>query len=250
MVMPIPQTKFGKLFACRNRPVVYGKIPKSACTTIQNLLYLADTGQPYPASLRIHGDKSALIAHRETGAFREAVDRSLIRFTFVRDPSRRIYSTFTQKILTPPSPAFRRAHKILTTEFGADFGNAGSVASVEEIQQNFERFLRFVGANLRGETSIPINLHWIPQVMLVDWYRTQLDLNFIGRVENFGADMAHVFRVADIAEDIDVSVRFNEGPASRYRFQEILSSVSVQLIAELYARDFQEFSYAPPTLQN
>ncbi len=250
MVMPITQTKFGKILACRNRPIVYGKIPKSACTSIQNLLYLVDTGKPYPEPVRIHGDKSALIAHEEIGAFQEAVDRSLIRFTFVRDPSRRIYSTFTQKILTPPSPAFRRAHKILKTDFGADFGNAGSVASPEEIRKNFERFLRFVGANLRGETSIPVNLHWIPQATLVDWYRTQLDLNFIGRVENFATDMAHVFRAAGIAEDIDVAVRFNEGPASRYRFEEIVSSEIAQLIAELYARDFQEFSYASPALQN
>ena len=246
MPLPTTQTKFGKILACRNRPIVYGKVPKSACTTIQNLMYLVDTGQPYPEPVRIHGDKSALIAHDEVEAFQQAVAQSLIRFTFVRDPSRRIYSTFTQKILTPPSPAFRRAHKILTTEFGADFGTAGSVASPEEIRKNFERFLRFVGANLRGETSIPVNLHWIPQATLVDWYRTQLDLNFIGRVENFAADMAHVFRVADIEEDVDVSVRFNEGPASRYRLEEILSSEIAQLIAELYSRDFQEFTYALP----
>lgn len=246
MPLPITQTKFGKILACRNRPIVYGKVPKSACTTIQNLMYLVDTGRAYPEPVRIHGDKGALIGHEEAEALRRAIDQSLIRFTFVRDPARRIYSTFTQKILTPPSPAFRRAHNILTSEFGADFGSADATATPEEIRKNFELFLRFVGANLRGETSIPVNLHWIPQATLVDWYRTQLDLNFIGRVENFAADMAHVFRAAGISENVDVSVRFNEGPASRYRLEEILSSEIAESIAELYSRDFQEFTYAPP----
>jgi hypothetical protein len=239
-----PRIMVRGLLACRNYPIVYLNMPKSACTTCKNLLYRIDTGDDYPNPLGIHGDVEFLLRSRgkDQKAFSAAVSNRKIAFTFVREPFSRCYSAFNEKIHFQSKHSFRQERNIVAGAFGGDFES--DVSLRERHSENFAAFLRFVIANTAGQTDgIPPNPHRLDQATMLDNYREVCSIDLVGRVEQFDAGMRYVLNAGGYKGDVDLSVRFNEGPKAPFKLSEIMTDEIHAMLHQLYDGDLLRFGY-------
>jgi hypothetical protein len=205
---------FSELLGPGNYPLAYYNMPKAACTTIKNLLYYIKNGDWYPDPLDIHQGirlKGILLRNREFMLQREEAnfERPFMVFTFVREPGRRVYSTFVEKFWATGKYSFTPFRKHLQQRFDytlPPLENGGF--SLEEVRVAFKQFLQFAELNLAGQTHIPPNAHWASQFQRVRKLKPADHVSFIGRVESFASDMAFVLSKAGWT---DLSI--TEGPA-------------------------------------
>ncbi len=240
------------LVAPSNLPIAYFNMPKSACTTIKNILYRIQhgtwSGDPIAIHRQIRYDDvllrgQAFSAYRRTAHF----DRPYIVFTFVRDPSPRAYSAFVEKVWATGPYAFPRVRQLLARSYGFTLPPLGEQeVTREQVAAGFGQFLRFVSKNLSGKTRVPENAHWAVQSKRILASRLHDLVGFVGRVENFAEDMSFVLRRAGW-EDLTITAqRFNEGPRSPFTLDEILNAESAQLLTRIYREDYSAFDYRPP----
>jgi len=85
-------------FCTRKHALAYLTLPKSACTTIKNILYFLDNGEYYRDPVSIHGDGIALLKWNSPIRINieAAIRNRKVVFTFVREPFSRAYSAFNE----------------------------------------------------------------------------------------------------------------------------------------------------------
>jgi hypothetical protein len=227
-------------------PLYYVPLCKSGCTTVKNIMYFLDTGEWYAKPLDIHKDNDALLrnAGEDRDAFNEAVRNRKIAFSFVREPFARAYSAFNEKIFQQSEHSFPRLRKLLEKEYGAVFPAEGQEYSAADHGRNFLRFLRLVQDTIDGNSNERLNPHWIPQKMALDKYRQFVNIDFVGRIENFVQGMQFVLDVAKIDTPLDLTVRFNEGARPPYKLDEIMTEEIEYALTKAYGTDRKYFGYA------
>ncbi len=242
--------KFGPgIIACRNIPVIYVPIPKSACTTIKNLLYQMATGTVFPDPLGIH----RAIRHGHLTDTFVAPDEDLdpfvrsrsVSFTFVRDPLIRIYSCFNEKIYSDSPYSFPRLRdRYLPHVYGLTLKHPPGDYSAEQHSDNFRRFLLFVKDNVAGTSAVRQDGHWLPQTSLLRRVSERMVIDVIGRVESYKSEMSAVLDRLGMADRPELlEVKFNEGLQAPYRLEQILTDEIRDLAAGIYAQDYQELGY-------
>jgi hypothetical protein len=252
MVMPKPLIKrIQKLYRervilCRRYPIAYVNVPKSACTTIKNIMYFLDTGEPYPDPLAIHADKTGLrsAALRDEKELAAAMSGITFCFTFVREPFARSFSAFNEKIFHQEKYSFPRFRDEITGNYGANFSDSGTpLYSRDQHADNFQRFLTFVRDNVAGRTQLPPNRHWIPQSAILGRWRRSQGIDFVGRVEKFEDGMNYVLAAAGYPDRLDLPVRYNPGPKPPFTLNDVMNNTIGNLLHEIYESDLREFRY-------
>ena len=241
-----------ELIGPENYPIGYYNMPKAACTTIKNILFYMNWGKWYPDPLAIHHGirfKGQLLRNREFSAHRQAAkfSKPYIIFTFVREPGRRVYSTFIEKIWATGKYAFPAFREHLEKHHGyklpaLESGNF----SIEDVRAGFKQFLKFAALNLNGQTPFGPNPHWGSQFQRVQKLEAADYTSFIGRVESFATDMSFVLQKAGWSDLSITEKRFNEGPKSPFDFNTLMDDEIATLLVRLFANDYLAFSYAPP----
>ena len=220
--------------------LIYVSLPKCASTTIKSFLAQLNA-QTVQDPVRLHNRRmSGIPSPSQAGIstfYRIAKNPASLRFSFVRNPFARLVSAwadkFSGKRLDSGDPfveqylSYRRAA-----------GGAPKAASDDSV--SFAEFARFASATATRR----LNSHWNLQHDLMDF--PGLELNLIGRVENFAADFAriveqlgpHARQCAPVATTHHN--RSRHSPWRQYYTPEI-----VELVAKAYARDFDQFGYSP-----
>jgi sulfotransferase famil protein len=233
-----PIRLFG-LFACRTNGLVYLNIPKSACTTIRNIMYYLDSGSYLEDPLAIHVNRQTLLRALED---REEVLRRLeghhLTFTFLRNPGRRIYSCFVDKIHNVDRRYFGRIREYLIKYYGLKFDDAESVR-LDVHRKNFAGFLRFIGDNLSGKTDIRKNYHWQLQQRIIAFGTRDVPLDFIGLVEKLPLHFKRVLKRAKVDLDIGAIPKFNESTEINISLDEIANDEINNLMGKIYEPDFK-----------
>ncbi|MGC2855108.1 sulfotransferase family protein [Novispirillum sp. DQ9] len=234
------------LIASRTHGFIYVNVPKSACTTIKNLIYILDHGQEYKRPLAIHHDAQALLKARSPdGMFDQRCAASTFSFTFVRHPFLRAYSCFNEKVYARGRWSFPRVTKMVETGYGARFPSEGEY-SADQHEANFHAFLLFVRDPKGGATlPRPQAAHWEPQCQILRRHTRWHSLDFVGRVESFRDDMAFVLRKIGAEGRVDPGQRWNEGPPAPFKYEEVLSDRIRGLLEDVYGEDMAYFAYAP-----
>jgi hypothetical protein len=228
-------------------PLVYLNLPKCASTTVQNhLLYLARgayADQPqdihqHPGLSRSRESKDeahALITRQlQEGAF---------VFTFVRDPGRRAYACFNEKIMQTGRHSFAAIRQALRRDWGLRLAGPQEPTTLEQQRDNFAAFLRFVEANLAGDTDIRRDPHWCPQGPMLVKYRQHVKIDLVGKVENFAADMALILHRASVRRVPDVHARPWRHPPPPFSFDEVLTPALQAQLDRLYEADYIHLGY-------
>ena len=202
---------------------VYVNNPKVACSTIKLALQRGDLGQTDylpPTSVHDHRASPLLTWPKlETDAVAEHLEEAFV-FSFVRNPFTRLQSAYINKILQPQKKgAFRRAAGFAADEVPT-FG-----AFVEAIAQ------------VPPEEHNP---HWRPQWINLSAEAIRFD--FIGRLEQFQSDWARVAKKLGLPQHPE-----RAGKASKLANASYTPPLA-NLVAQVYARDFETFGYAPETV--
>jgi len=139
------------------------------------------------------------------------------KFGFVRDPLHRALSAY-RYLLQNPQQRDRAAFELLS---------------------RYSRFDTFVDGWLHPE-NVSKQIHFAPQYQFLQNSMGQIAVDFIGRQEHLEADFAA------LCEHLDINVQLqhlNRSPGPRYQTAGLCSDASRKRIREVYARDYELFSY-------
>lgn len=231
-------------------PLVYLGVPQAAQDSIHNLLLYTATGRAagrprdalhHPALRRGRDPDPATHA-----LITRQLNLGALVFTFVRDPGRRAYACFNAVLAPDAPPVYAAVREALQRDWGLRLPPPGEPPALSLRQENFAAFLRFVQANLAGDTALPRNPHWCPQAPLLAHYRKFLKIDIVGRVENFKADMAQVLHKAGVHRIPNLTQPCCRGLATADRFEDMLSDNVQACIVKLYEPDYLSFKYPQP----
>lgn len=229
-------------------PLVYLRVPKSASTTVQNhLLYMAEGAYPdRPQDIQQHpGLRRSRDDQQQTHALiSRQLDEGAVVFTFVRDPGHRAYACFHEKTGAHSGAMIRRT---LQRHWGLRLAGPDEPTTLEQQRENFAAYLRFVEANLAGDTDIRRDPHWCPQGKMLVQYRKHLKIDVVGKVENFAADMALILHRAGVRRVPDVTARPWRNPPAPFTFKEVLTPTLQILLNRLYEADYVHLGYRSDT---
>lgn len=231
------------MLACRHHAIGYVSVPKAACTTIKNLMYIMDNGRQLDDPLTIHKSGALLTVNGKSPDYRERMQNTNVVFTFVREPAARIYSCFNDKVATDHAYNFSWLRARLEKHFGYEHPRPGEQLTVQKHSDNFLRFLAFVRLNLVGKTRLKVDGHWNLQSKLIFGKSMTKTPDFIGRVERFNEGMKLVLDYGKYKQPLDLSLRFNEAPRPPFALHEVLSDDALRLIEDIYERDYIVFGY-------
>jgi hypothetical protein len=238
------------LMATSRLPLAYLNMPKSACSTIKNILYFLETGDWYSDPLAIHRhlkDGGPLLRGKKLADHRQShnLERPYIAFTFVRHPGRRAYSAFIDKIWSQHQYSFPVIQKYLRDTRGVRLADELPSPTVEDVRSAFSAFLDFAADNLAGRTPFPSNPHWQVQFQRLRGTAPRDHLSFIGRVETFATDMAALLQMAGSKlNPVEiVSKRFNEGPPPLFPYSQVVDPTIADKLYTVYKFDYTAFAY-------
>lgn len=232
-------------------PLAYLNMPKSACSTIKNILYFLETGDWYsdPVAIHRHLKKGGpllrgkkLVEHCQS----HHLQRPYVAFTFVRHPGRRAYSAFIDKIWSQHPYSFPAIQQYLRDTRGVRLADELPAATVDEVRLAFSAFLDFAADNLANKTPFPSNPHWQVQFQRLRCTAPREHLAFIGRVESFAADMAALLQMAGCELGVAdvVNKRFNEGPPPPFEYKQIVDDAINDKLKAIYHLDYTAFGYS------
>jgi hypothetical protein len=139
----------------RRAPIFYLPITKCGCTWLKNLLYHIDHDREHPAGDRIHEDPGALVS--AAGTDPALIRASRFAFVVLRAPEERLLSLYFDKIWGDGPGTFASLRLRLAAEAGLDLARDLDVAGHG---RNLARLIEWLGANLAGQTAVPVNPHW------------------------------------------------------------------------------------------
>ena len=229
--------------------MLYLTLPKSACTTIKNIMYFLDNGEYYHNPISIHGDGIALLKwdSPDQDKYEAAIRNRKLAFTFVREPFARAYSAFNEKFFHDGRHSFPRPRRYLIEHYGAVFPVEGAEYSPTDHGKNFLRFLDFVQDTIDDKVRIKLNGHWAPQKYVVESHAAHVSIDVVGKLEHFEQTMKYVLDLAKVDAPVDLAVRFNEGPKPPFKLDEIMTDEIHAKLTAVYGVDVDYFGYDSET---
>lgn len=245
---------FESFIGANDYPIAYLNMPKSACTTIKNILYYLSHKKWHDSPLAIHKNiqtKSVIPKGITLQLNRDEViakGDSWLNFTFVRNPGFRAYSAFIEKVWTTGKYSFPgiRSYLIEKGDLPANDLIIPEQILKNELSKSFKNFLKFADKNLKGETPFPSNPHWCVQSKRIQYYKSIQTISFVGKVERFAEDMRYVLSFAGCKHAELADQRFNEGPRPPFRLDEILDHEICDLLFDIYQEDYMTYGYQSP----
>ena len=208
-------------FLARRQRLAYLLVPKVASTSLRAALCLLNHPElPREQVL----DPDVLQKNKAWNDMAPAATadlRGLFRFTFVRDPFARFLSFHRNKIAAA-TPATLRP-RFAQLGLAAGLSLADTLTRVEAIPPG------------------QLDAHIVPQSLLV-YSGGKPRVDFIGHIEQFGADLARVEEQAGVKLDIQ---QLNATAAPPRDPRETLDPAIRERLARLYADDLANFGYAP-----
>lgn len=231
--------KFRGLLACQTNKLVYINMPKSACTTIKNIMHFADTGEWLEDPYLVHRGGSSLMQPKNNLRKFNRMARTGDRycFTFLRAPDRRVYSCFMEKFCGKQRPGYMAVRDQFAAEYGLNF-QIDPAEDVDNHRKNFLGFLQFVGKNLAERGKVRGRGHWQRQSSVVRRNRKMPPV-FIGLVENLKPHINHVLKESGVGLTLDTIPQFNETAGRSVRFDQIDNDEVQALVGEIYAKDLE-----------
>lgn len=206
--------------------LVYIKNPKAGCSTVLVWLSRLHSGQDDYRPKNVHAEH---LLPRPADLGWRRISRMLggeaYRFTFVRDPLRRVESAYRDKIVRASSSQWRDK---IRGSLGLPLGSAEPLS--------FEQFL----AGLEQQDPVTeMDPHWRPQHL--NLMHPLIEYDRIGKLENFDADLARIREEAGI-RDVPVqkrNVRGTADPDSVYDGR----SDRERRVRAIFATDFELYGY-------
>lgn len=158
----------------REHRFIYFRVPKVANSTVVKNLYFGDTGKMVSDN---RGIEYAGESHFLTVASLSEEERldDFFKFSFVRNPYARFLSFYLQKVVNPGRDRFGKAIRAYK-----GYSSSQELCLADALDYFTEQ-----------PDKLYANAHVAPQVAMLQMPVDKLD--FIGHLESFDADLAHVY---------------------------------------------------------
>ena len=219
MISKTPHNKntLGAFYFNKAYNIAYKRIPKSACTTLENWLAQHHDNYINKPGYRVHSKEARDNYFDKVSADQSVLPTDCFTFSFVRDPYRRFLSFYNDKILTdkPEQHIFDNLQ---------EFGIYPNV-DIEECAQRLSEV---------DDMSL-LNPHVAPQHLFIFSGKKQI-VDYIGRLESFSDHAKYV------QSHIGSTIDFKDRNVSTKKSAS-LNDKCKSLIAESYAKDFTLLDY-------
>lgn len=164
-------------------------------------------------------------------------------FTAIRHPVRRAYDAFCRHIFHTDQGSFVELRKTLIRVHNLPLPDETPTAdfTTSDMQAAFISFLKFLKANLNGQTAVRVDAAWASQTAIIQGLAEFSPPDLIVREETLADDLG--FLAAQ------VGAKTTEVPAAKdgYRFDlsEIYNDEIESITRDAYQRDYLNFGYFP-----
>ena len=234
--------------------LVYRVVPKCACSSIGQIMYHSDAGEYFDGD--IHDAKEGLHkwAFEESQPLIEAnvTGHRSYTFTCVRNPYTRVLSSFFDKICGIQRNGRRYRGNLvpmLVQRYGIEVGGEDGTEEFDQIA-SFRRFLLFVRDTIRFRKPMDPDIHWSAMAGHVGTLiRGGGRYDDIFHVESFEDGMQNVLDQVETPHRTVVAEvpRFNEsadhGPKRAHPVEDYFDDLAMQMVWDVYKRDFRLFRY-------
>ncbi|MEJ8571478.1 sulfotransferase family 2 domain-containing protein [Microbaculum marinum] len=233
----------------------YGACSKNACTKTKSILAsLASTTGTFDGNPHFRRQSGLLGPYDLSPADRRKVllEPGTFRFAFVRDPYARIVSCFRNRVdqlgLEPfdNEAGLKNAHlgrrrKILAWKTGMEPGSVDPNHAI-----SFRDFIEFVC----DEDPYEMDRHWYYQSRSIQ--SDLIDYDFIGRVENYNADLATILSTIGAPADFAWEGDKVNASGTSSSLDSYFDAETAALFARTFEEDFDNFQYptAIPSLKS
>lgn len=229
--------------------MLYRVVPKCACSTIGQIMFYSDHGQFFDGDIHDATEGLHKWAQKESQPLieRNVLEKGTFAFTCVRNPYRRILSSFFDKICGIQRNGNRYRGNLIP-QLAQTYG----IEIEEEFDQiaMFRRFLLFARDTIRYRKPMDPDIHWSSMSGHVSTFVTNGGrYDQIIWTEAFNEGMSDVLTKVDVPVPVDLEriPRFNEseghGPKRAYPVEDFFDDLSMHLIFEIYKPDFELFRY-------
>lgn len=165
-------------------------------------------------------------------------------FTVVRHPVARANAAYCDKLMTGGPGSFKEIRKTLRQVFKVALPGQTLDADYDAAahREAFKGFLRFLKANLGGQTSVRVDPWWAQQVEVIRGMSAFAVPDLILREEQMGLGCAQL--AAQIGRDA-ASPPPTETDPHRARLAEIYDTEIEAMVADIYQRDYLSFGFGP-----
>ena len=227
----------GLVYISKKRKFIWLLVPKAASSSLRKLIAIIDdldAVKNTPISQRkcllrlYNGQAFPYSAHLSASSMKSLPEyQSYYKFCFVRNPWARLHSLYKQKIESP-WVGDDNYYGVLRHRYGVKMDNSTT----------FEDFIKFIGKlpNFFSES------HFVPYHNL--FRPTEMD--FIGRQENFEADIHHLISViAPECKNIEIPQQnvSNQSISNHTIYRDYYSKRMKNIVARKYAKDIDFFNY-------
>jgi FkbM family methyltransferase len=232
----------------RSEPhLAYRVLPKCACSSVGQIIHFLDHGSFYPGDIH---DIEAPIYKWKNGGDENICEilttKPALRFTLVRNPYKRLLSSFADKVFgfQVNGKRYRGGHiHQLLKDYGVNWGPAANLPA------NFRAFVRFVADTIERGQPMESDIHWTPCFRHLqfnvqrapDW-----NLDFIGHIEHFKRDIDTVMLRAGIDPTrLPPNIpRENTTSLPPISIQNFYGPEEIEIMQRVYCHDFELFHYS------
>ena len=201
---------------------LYFVVPKCASKTIRlSLGQYTDIGYPKPSPLGQHITINDFFKSNYFDLFEQ-----YFKFTFVRNPYEKLYSSFMQDIHAWKS--YKIWHSVKKDIFLS-------------IGENFNRYMQeyVYESDIKSDWDY---IHFCPmhEFATID---NELCLDWFGKAENIENDLQELSKLLnlDIKKHQDANIRSK--PSTNIKYLDKYTRETITLVNEIYSKDFELFSY-------
>jgi len=239
------------IWITRSNPrLAYRVLPKCGCSSIGQFFHFLDHGTLYGGDIH---ERSVPILRsdiqEQAAEFTRVYDgEDLFRFTFVRNPFKRLLSSFADKIVGYQTDGRRyragRLHRLLQENYDVKWNGDINLIS------NFKGFVRFVADTIDTRQPIESDIHWTPCVHHLQFTMTrdpEWYFDSVGYTESFVEDLDLLAKQAGIssARMPRNLPRENRSHLPMIPMSTFFGREEVEIMRRVYEDDFLVFGYAP-----
>jgi hypothetical protein len=163
-------------------------------------------------------------------------------FTVLRHPALRAHEAFCRTILAPDAPGYGEIRSILQKAHGISVPDAGAADPAYDLSAHrvaFRSFLKFVKANLAGQTGLRVDQAWASQIAIVRGAAQICPPAHIVLDRTAQAQLDHMSMLTGRAP-VQLGTIIDDLP---FRHRDVMDAETDARIHEIYTRDFINFGF-------
>lgn len=165
-------------------------------------------------------------------------------FTVLRHPLARAHSVFCARILNDGPGSYRQIRNTLRRQFRLPIPGKMPAPGYgrDEHRAAFEAFLRFVKANLAGQTPIRMDAEWGTQAVAIEGFAQVVPPDLVLRETDLADDLPALATRLDHPAPPPFRVAATDEP---HELADIYDADLERLAADIYQRDYLTFGFGP-----